>query len=90
MSETRPEGYCKDCRVEPAAERPDGTLASRCAACAALRNEAAKTARAKAKRRGLCRYPGGCERKPAAGRTMCREHLDYYVAANNKQRGTVQ
>ena len=80
MSETRPEGMCKDCRVKPAAVRPDGTLASRCLGCAADRNEAAKLARAKARKRGLCAWEGGnCTLKAAKGKRYCAEHLAYHA-----------
>src|SRR5690606_40141802 len=51
MSETRPAGMCKDCRVEPAAVRDDGTLASRCQACAADRAERAQIGRASCRER---------------------------------------
>lgn len=81
MSNVRPDGYCKDCRVEPAPTKPDGSLASRCKACAAVRNEAAKEALERAKRRGLCAWEGGnCEYKSAPGLTYCSEHAEYHAA----------
>lgn len=82
MSNGQPEGMCKDCRVEPAEERADGTLASRCRACADARNEAAKAARAKAKRKGLCTYPGRTDKVHREGklkRSYCKPHLAYFA-----------
>jgi hypothetical protein len=35
MSETRPDGMCKDCRTARAAVKADGTIASRCKGCSA-------------------------------------------------------
>lgn len=79
MSETRPQGYCKDCRVEPAEARADGSLASRCRVCADARNASLKAARAEAKTKGLCAWEGGgCKRKAVDGKTYCKTHLAYH------------
>lgn len=81
MSETRPEGYCKDCRVEPADLKPDGSLASRCAACAAKRRRIKREARAAALAIGRCAWESNaCERKAINGLTYCLEHLEYHRA----------
>lgn len=79
MSETRPQGFCKDCRTTPAPVKPDGETASRCIECAAKRNAAMKAARAQAKANGYCAWEGGgCTRKPQKGRTYCKVHLAYH------------
>ncbi len=80
MSNVHPEGMCKDCRVEPGEPGPGDTVRSRCRGCADTRNAEAKVAREARKRKGLCSYPGGCEKRVSKGRAQCKEHLEYYAA----------
>ena len=90
MSETRPAGMCKDCRVEPAAEKPDGSLATRCKACAAKRSAAAKAARETLRAKGLCTWEGGCAYRAAPGLTYCSEHAEYHAERRRQERKTAK
>ena len=78
MSNVRPPGMCKDCRVKRGKRRSDGTVASRCAKCAVARAAKARVARRIAIKSGLCAYAGGCTAEVVDGRKMCAVHLWYY------------
>lgn len=84
MSERDP-AWCKDCRLAPV-QIVDGSPRTRCKACASKRAEAARTRRAAQLERGRCAWPGHCPQRAAKGRTMCREHLAYYVGSVRRYR----
>ena len=87
MSNTRPIGFCKDCRVIPVPLRADGGYVSRCPECAAKANAKQKAARAAAKARGRCAWEGGsCEYSAAPGLTYCSEHAEYHAERRRLER----
>lgn len=85
MSNVRPPGMCKDCRVEPAAVNPDGSLASRCDACRLARNQRAREERAALRAKRKCVWLG-CGKRAKKGRRYCSEHLEYYRTREARRR----
>lgn len=82
-NETHPDGVCRWCHVAP--PEPDRT---RCAACAAKANEAARTRRARLKAARKCLVCGAV--KVVRGRQYCETHLAYYRERNAAMRAAAK
>lgn len=85
MSNVRPPGMCKDCRVEPAAVNPDGSLASRCDACRLARNQRTREERAARRAKSQCLWLG-CSKRARKNRRYCSGHLEYYRVREERRR----
>ena len=85
MSNVHPPGMCRDCRVEPAPLREDGTHTTRCEACRRARNQRVREERAARRAKGRCLWLG-CSKQAKKGRRYCAEHLEYYRVREERRR----